>query len=280
LGGNFLVSGLILSNLFLFLSLIFFFKLCRLDFNQEIARRALFLILIFPTSFFLAALYSDSLFLFLILSSFYFAREKRWLKASILAAFASTTKVFGVLLFVVFLFEYFCQKNFKLKLDKNLFWIFLSPLGFCFYLFYLKLATGNPWIFLESQGHWQRTLVFPWQTIISYGSFVFGANLFGTQSYSQIVLEFSIAIIFLVVLFFSYLKVRTTYIFYGFLYLFSTLATGNLLSQPRLVLAIFPFFLTLALWSANKILYAFVKLLSLLLLALFLALFLNGFWIA
>jgi len=279
-GGNLLASGLILSNFFLFLALIFFFKLCRLDFSLDTARKALFFVLIFPTSFFFAAVYSESLFLFLVLGSFYFARQKNWLVASFLAALASATRVLGILLFVTLLFEYFYQRKFKLKLDHNFFLIFLSPLGFCFYLLYLKFATGNPWIFLEAQGYWQRVASFPWQTLLNYGSFILGINSVGTPSYAQIVLEFSTAIIFLLILIFSSFRIRASYLFFGFFYLFATLATGSLLSQPRLALAIFPVFLTLVLWAQNKIFDFFVTFLSLLLLALFLSLFLNGFWIA
>jgi len=280
LGGNFLASGLVLSNFFLILALVFFFKLCRLDFNLDITKKALIFLLIFPTSFFLAAVYSESLFLFLVFSSFYFARQKKWFFASILAAFASATRALGILLFIALLFEYFYQQKFRFKLSLNLFFIFLSPFGFLLYLLYLKIAAGNHWLFLSAQEHWQRLISFPWQTLLSYGSFVLGINSFGTSSYAQIVLEFSTAIIFLLILIFSSFRIRVSYLIFGFSYLFATLTTGNLLSQPRLMLAIFPVFLTLSIWAQNKIFDLFVTFLSLLLFGLFLSLFLNGYWIA
>jgi Gpi18-like mannosyltransferase len=278
--GNLLASGLILSNFCLFLALVFLFLLARLDFNLDTSRKALFFLLIFPTSFFLAALYSESLFLALVISSFYFARRQNWFIASSLAALASATRALGILLFFVLLFEYFYQKKFKLKLDLNFFSIFISPLGLFSWLLYLKFATGNPWIFLEAQGYWQRVATFPWQTLSSYASFIFGINQVGTPAYAQIVLEFSSAVIFLLLLIFSSLRIRASYLLFGFLYLFATFSTGNLLSQPRLALAIFPAFLTLAVWAQNKIFDIFLTIFSLLSLALFLSMFLAGFWIA
>lgn len=280
LGGQYLVSGLFLSNFFLLLALIFCFKLCQLDFGSQVARKTIFFILIFPTSFFLAAVYSESLFLFLVCSSFYFARQKKWLVASFLAALASATRPLGIVLLPAFLFEYLYQKQFRLKIDGNFFAIFFSSLGLVFYLVYLKITTGNPWIFLHAQEHWQRTLSFPWQSLMSYGYSVLTGNLVGSPSYAQILVEFATALIFLLILIFSSVYIRISYLIYSFFYLIATFASGSLLSQPRLVLVVFPAFITLALWSRNKIFDFFLTMAFLLFLSLFLSLFINGFWIA
>jgi len=92
------ISGLLISNIFFLLSLIIFYKLIRLDFSKKIAKKTILKLLIFPTSFFFASIYSESLFLFLTLLSFYFARKGKWISASISAFFLSVTRLVGVLI--------------------------------------------------------------------------------------------------------------------------------------------------------------------------------------
>ena len=66
----------------------------------DVSTNALVLMLAFPTSFFLAAFYSESLFLLLAAGSFLAAEKDSWLTAGILAALASLTRLNGLLLMV------------------------------------------------------------------------------------------------------------------------------------------------------------------------------------
>ncbi|MGI8436167.1 MAG: mannosyltransferase family protein, partial [Chthoniobacterales bacterium] len=58
-----LVCGIIVSNAALLGCLIYLFLLARLEFDEETARRAVLYLLIFPTTLFLSAVYSESVFL-------------------------------------------------------------------------------------------------------------------------------------------------------------------------------------------------------------------------
>ena len=69
------LTGLILSNLFMFAALYGFFKLLRLDYKKKFAYLVIILLLTFPTSFYFGSYYSESLFLALAVWSFYFARK-------------------------------------------------------------------------------------------------------------------------------------------------------------------------------------------------------------
>jgi 4-amino-4-deoxy-L-arabinose transferase-like glycosyltransferase len=51
------------------------YQLVREDFGSEIAERAVLYLAIFPTAFFFAAAYNESLFLCLALLSFYYMRH-------------------------------------------------------------------------------------------------------------------------------------------------------------------------------------------------------------
>ena len=50
----------------------------KLDYNDGVAKKAVLFFCVFPTAYFLSALYSESLFLVLVLASFYYARQTRW----------------------------------------------------------------------------------------------------------------------------------------------------------------------------------------------------------
>ena len=74
--GNYLASGLLVSHLALLAGLFIFYRLVRLDFSDSIARRSVIYLLIFPTSFYLGSVYTESLFLVLVLGSIFAARKR------------------------------------------------------------------------------------------------------------------------------------------------------------------------------------------------------------
>lgn len=105
---NAIVSGLIISNLFFFGTLIAWFTL--LEVEKLSPWVGVVVLLFFPSAFFLGALYSESLFIFLIVTSFLAARQKAWVVASILAGFASATRVVGIFLLPALVIEYLVQQ--------------------------------------------------------------------------------------------------------------------------------------------------------------------------
>ena len=96
--GSLLVAGLIVSNAASFLALLYLYKLVEHEYNRHVAQRATFFVSIFPTAIFFSAVYSESLFLFLTVASFYYVRERRWLMAGVFGFFAALTRSEGVLL--------------------------------------------------------------------------------------------------------------------------------------------------------------------------------------
>ena len=66
--------------------------------SAHTARTTILLIAIFPTAFFFLAPYSESPFLLLSVSAFWFARRDRWALAGLMGALAALTRSIGVLL--------------------------------------------------------------------------------------------------------------------------------------------------------------------------------------
>ena len=76
------------------------YDLTRDELEESGAMRAAFYLLIFPSSFFLAQVYTEGLFVGLAFGSLAFLKRRNWLLAGLLAAFAALTRAAGGLLFV------------------------------------------------------------------------------------------------------------------------------------------------------------------------------------
>lgn len=118
-----LIVGLAVNFIFFTFSLLLLNHLLTLD-EVKIKRSTLFLtILLFPTSFFFGAFYTESLFFLLILASLLAARKRMWWLAGLLAAIASATRVIGIVLLPTLIVELLLQsmqterlRQFKFKL--------------------------------------------------------------------------------------------------------------------------------------------------------------------
>ncbi len=106
-----LFAGLIISNIAGLAMLTVLYRLVEEDFDAEHAYRTVFYLSVFPTAFFLAAAYTESLFLFLALLSFYNMRRGHWWTAGLLGLLASLTRQAGLFLLIPFYCEYLRQRG-------------------------------------------------------------------------------------------------------------------------------------------------------------------------
>jgi hypothetical protein len=77
--------------------------------GREVAIKTVWLIAVFPFSFFFTAVYADALYFCLCAWSLNFALERRWYLACVLAAMAAMTRIPGVALFPALGLEYLRQ---------------------------------------------------------------------------------------------------------------------------------------------------------------------------
>lgn len=274
-------SGLIISTISFATALILFYKLLKLDYSSKFSLGVILLLLLFPTSFYFNAVYSESLFLVLILGSFYFFRKQRFFWAFVFGFLACVTRVFGILIFISFLIDLFV---YKIPLKKS-FWIFLIPLGLISYMFYLYLSVGDPFAFYNLQlivgeQHQRGIVVYP-QIIFRYLKIITSADL--SPLFTTIILELAVGIMFFclpIVGFFK--KIRLSYLFFAFFGFLLPTIQGSFSSLPRYVLVLFPSFIVLALMLKELPVKFKVVLggLSLTLLIIETAFFLRGYWVA
>ncbi len=104
-----LFAGLIISNVAGLGVLTVLYRLVEEDFDSERAYRTVLYLSVFPTAFFFAAAYTESLFLFLALLSFYNMRHGHWWFAGLLGLLATLTRQAGLFLLVPFYCEYLRQ---------------------------------------------------------------------------------------------------------------------------------------------------------------------------
>jgi len=284
-GGKDLVTGIFIS-LFCSLAFLFlFYKLILLDYRESTVRYSLIFLLFFPTSFFFGMVYTESLFLMLVLGCFLAARKKKWLAAGLLGAFASYTRLVGVFLFPAILYEWWQAKetrNWKLEI-RNLLFLFLIPAGLLKYMYFLWQKYNDPLMFFHVQPFFgaQRSgnkIILLYQVFWRYWKMILTTKW--DPLYFAVWLELLVALAVLAVFLLAYKRgIRASYlIFYGLAYLTPTL-TGTFSSLPRYTLVLFPFFIYLG-TIKNEFLKKGLLVLFVILFMFCTILFFRGWWIA
>jgi Gpi18-like mannosyltransferase len=255
--GNFTVSGLIVSNLAFIFALFMLYKLIRLDHTAKIAKYTIFLLLIFPTSFFFGSVYNESTFLLLAVLTFYFAGKNNFPLACIFAAIATATRITGIFLWPALAIEFFSVYGHSLKtfLKPKILWLALPPLGLLSYMYYQFRMTGDPFFFVNVQnmmsGRSTEKLVLLYQVFYRYIKMLITVDPW-SPTYFTVILEFLVGGLFLLLLIFSIKKIRISYWVFCALSYFLPTFTGTLLSLPRFAIVLFPMFIFLATWLDRR----------------------------
>src|SRR5207249_4086157 len=111
--------GMLLSNLALLGTLFVLYQIAADALGDQVGRRTLLYLCIFPTAFFFFAAYNESLFLLLTASSFLAMRRQKWWLAGILGLFAALTRSVGILLVIPFLYELWITRDAITSDNKN-----------------------------------------------------------------------------------------------------------------------------------------------------------------
>ncbi len=284
---SYFFTGFILSNIFFLLALILFYKLIRVDFNRKVTFGSLFLLVAFPTSFYFGSIYTESLFLFLVLGAIYFVRKGNLLAGGVFGAFASATRIFGLLLVPVLLIEAYLKfKTRKItergELAKTIVGILLTPFGTLLYMLFLRLNFDKPLYFLTSQPLFgaERTagnLIFLPQVIYRYFKIFITVPL-NSQLFLNAFLEFSFTTATLICLVLFYKKMRFSYFIFTSGCLILPTLTGTLSSMPRY--ALMGFLLLPFIVQSAKRYYKLLLGLFIVIEMILISFFIRGYWVA
>jgi Gpi18-like mannosyltransferase len=248
---NYFISALIVSNLFFVLAAVFLYKLVKLGCDEKTSWRAIKYLFIFPGAFVLSCALSESLFLFLIILCFYYAKKQKWFFSGLSGIFLTLTKPFGIVVIIPIFYEYFKtrrnQKESFFKTIKNLCSIALIPMGLAIFAIYTYFLTGDFFAYSHTkQIGWGNHLTSPisylWSGLTSF-------NPFYAWQAATAICAIALLIIF-------YKKIAFSYFIAGIsIALFCLCTSGSLYtisSVSRYFTAIFPLYIIFAKISKNE----------------------------
>ncbi len=178
LAERYLLAALLISNTAAIGALTLLHRLITLYHSRHLADRTLIALVLFPTSFYLLAPYTESLFLLLVLGSFLAAQRCNWPLAGLIGALATLARWQGVLvapaLGWLFLeqvragrpwrdWRYWTVDDYRRWLPAL--WLALIPLAMVGTLFYLQGIAGLPFPWEALKAEWRGTFTWPWRSI-------------------------------------------------------------------------------------------------------------------
>lgn len=160
---GFFFSGFVISNLALVLGCFGLYKLICLNYDRNTALRTVKMVLVFPFSFFLSSILTESLFFCLSVWSIYWFKINKTKYSFSVATLLALTRPTGILIALPLSLLAWKDKKYALALQSLLF----PALGLLLYMGYLYDLSHNPFIFIETQKAWGRSFSFPPFTIFS-----------------------------------------------------------------------------------------------------------------
>ncbi|MFZ1721814.1 MAG: hypothetical protein WAU07_04900 [Microgenomates group bacterium] len=301
-----IISGLLISFL-AFVGVIYtLYLLVKLKFDHSVALWSCIALLSFPTSFYFGSMYTESLFLFFVLQSFYWYERKKWLLLAVFITLASATRLIGIALVPVLLID-LGIKSTVLEHDFKTIWnskwqivtsistswknniravlaITSGSSGLLGYMTYLAITFGDPLYFYHVQeefggGREERVILFP-QVVYRAIKILFTVpnSTVRTPIYIQELLAGTLPIFILLLL---YKKFPKTWVFFSLFALLLPSATGTFSSMPRYMLVAFPIFVSIGMFATKYPKYGLLcLLLSTFALVFNTILFIQGYWVA
>lgn len=255
---NYVISGLLVSFLSYSFGCVLMYKLVRIDYSKEIARKSVIFLSISPFAFFFGSLMTESLFFLLIAATFLAIRKHKWWLAGILGALAALTRPFGVFMLIPAVVEWITHEKpvelIRLKKGKELLKKFLALLpvlimiaGILIYLYINYATEGDPFIFSKYQReHWYQTLQFFGKTVNMLSDKVFSP----TDNWSNMICIFLsgllTAVISSVIILLGVRRTRSMYSVFMIACFFFNVGASWPLSLSRYMTCMLPAFWVLA----------------------------------
>jgi hypothetical protein len=288
----------LLSLLLLPFALYFIYQMALDGWGHRVARGAVLALAFFPTTFFLNAAYTESLFLALSAGSLWAVRvRKNLLLACVLAGLVSATRNVGVFLLVPLLYEWIKDMD---RYRWRGVYLALVPSGLVAYMGYLWARFGDPILFYTAQEDWGREATGPLATVgMTWASAVEGAgrlldpglwtnptlgNLANHLAGAGNLTNLAFFVFAVVVLLAGSRDLPPSLTIYGLLLIAPATLFGTpqspLMGTPRYILVAFPIFIALGLLSNNRWLFRGWLLLSAILSLMLCALFVSWRFVA
>jgi hypothetical protein len=265
--GHYLLAGVVISLLAALGSFLLLHRIAEERLGAEGARRTVLYFAVFPMALFLQAVYSESLFLLLVLASFVLAERQRFAAAGIVAGLAILARAAGLALLPALALLAWRHRD-RLRALAG---VALAIPVAAIYPLVLWEQVGDPWAFTDAQDRWHRHfsaagplggiwdgLVAGWhgleQFVVGHGTNVAGVDPMHAAAENVQALGF--LILFAVLAVVAWRRFGAAYGLFAVVSLAIPLSYPSdrwpLLSLPRFGLVIFPLFLALAALTAGR----------------------------
>ncbi len=265
--GHYVLAGVVISLLCCLGSFILLHRLAMERLDVDGARRTVLYLAVFPMALFLQAVYSESLFLLLVLAAFTLAERDRFAAAGVVAGLAILTRVTGLALLPALALLAWRHR----ERPRALAGIALAVPVAAVYPLVLWQQVGDPWAFSDAQDRWHRHfsragpfggiwdgLVAGWrgleQFVVGHGTHVTGTSPMHAAAENVQTLAFLVVFFALTVV--AWRRFGAPYGLFAAVSLAIPLTYPSsrwpLLSLPRFGLVIFPLFLALAAVTAER----------------------------
>jgi len=272
------LAGIAVSNAATLAALSYLYALVRREWGRAVAARAVLYTALFPTGFYLSAIYPHALFLACAVASLYHARRREWWHAGLWGGLAALTRAEGLLLLVPLSWEYMRAlvapsiapregggpSNGRVSRRPWAWWarsirgtrargsllaLALVPAGTLLFLAYAGLQTGDPLASLHNEVHWGRRFALPWTTLLH--SLAHPAPASGL-AWDFWPLNNVLAVLCLLAVLAAFRRLPVSLALYLLVTVVYPLCSGSMQSLGRYYLAAFPVSILLALWSKRR----------------------------
>jgi Mannosyltransferase (PIG-V) len=292
--GHAVVAGLLIANAACLAAFAALRVLVERELDQAAAQRALVYLACFPMSFFLAAAYTESLFLLLSLGTFLALRRHCWLTAGLLGALATLTRPVGILLLLPLATE--AVRSLRARsatsglglqeLAHLVAGLALPVAALAGFWAYLASIYGTPFATARAQQYhlWARHLSWPWEGLVSVGWALLHPR--HDMALANASLDLFFTLVFIVLALAMIGRLPVPYVAYAWAMLLAVSVTpihtvnwAALSSNPRFLLVVFPVFMLLASFSRRWV-QRLIVVTSLSLLVVLILVFANGAFLA
>jgi hypothetical protein len=153
--GSLITAGLLISNIAFYFGLVLLVRWLSGRLGRAGALTVALAVASLPTAFFFSAMYTEGLFLLLVLGAFTLSRSPgpaNWLRAGLVGMLATLTRFAGLLVFPALVVEYMSQRGWSLRrVRSHVLWLGLVPAGLALYAGFLWWRFGSPFVLTESQ---------------------------------------------------------------------------------------------------------------------------------
>jgi hypothetical protein len=237
-GMGFIAAAFVINLIILyFLVRCFYLFLIHCALDAESAYRTVVLFLLFPISMHIYFIYTEALFITLLLACFLMIKQKQWLSLVFCSFLLALTRPNGLMMLLPLGF-YLLEtqgglhiSNIKKQVQKPAIYSLLAmPLAFALWMFYQHSVTGHWMAAAEAQSGWNKHWMFPLMALFRNG--------FWQEQFT------SIYILLLILIGLYYIKKwRISWQAYNWTVILLPLAAGSVISMCRYTSVLFPYYI-------------------------------------